>query len=196
MGDNNDDINNVNEPIDELNEEEHDFDEDFVVDDYEGQNDGVINKINEEDKEKKEKEDDDLFELNNANDFERKFTSHHLQVLKKSSGYPIISSFEYTKLYGLITEYIVNNKFSVPKEMEELEVVKSGDAFRIAMFWLNNRKTWPIPMELMKNLHGRTVEMVDPNKLETHDDLAFHDDDNDEYRFDWNFHDEPYDTAA
>lgn len=186
--------NDVNDPIDEPNEEDQDFDADVDVDDYAGQDGDVDNsrKI----KEVKDDDDEVLFDLNDAGEFERKFTSHHLQTRKKTSGYPIISSFEDAKLYGLLTEYIVTNKFSVPIGMEETEVVKSGDAFRIARFWITNRRTWAIPMELSKNLYGKTVEMVDPNKLESHDDLAFHDDNNDEYRFDYNFHDEPYDTAA
>lgn len=188
------DANIVDEPNEEFNEENEDFDEDHNVNDYEGQ-DGDVD-TSRKVKEVKNDDDEVLFDLNFIGDFEKKFTTHHLHSKKKNSGYPIISSFEHAKLYGLLTEYIMLNKFSVPPGMETEEVVLSGDAFRIAMFWLRNRKTWPIPLELSKNLHGRFIEMVDPNKIETHEDLAFHDDDNDEYRFDFNFHDEPYDTAA
>lgn len=187
------DVNNIDEPNEEINEENEDFDIDNDIDDYEGQDEDINNSGKKEII--KDDDDDVLFDLNDIDEFEKKFTTTNNQIKKKSSGYPIISSNEYAKLYGLLTTYIVDNKISVPKDMEDLEIIKSSDAFRIAKYWLDNRKIWPIPMELEKHLYDKTIEMVNPNKLETHDDLSFHDDNNDEYRYDYNFHDEPYDTG-
>jgi hypothetical protein len=184
----------------EYNEENEDFDIDHIIDDYEGQNTEIDNsaKIAAKNNLIVEDDDEELMDLiqDDENDFEKKFTTNTSKNYKKQSGYNLISSFEYAKLYSLLTEYIVTSKISIPKEMENNDIVTSGDGFRIAKYWLDHRKEFPIPMDLVKKLHSNIIEYVNPNNLDTHDDLSFHDDFHDEHRFDFNFHDEPYDTAA
>lgn len=189
------DINNIDEVNEETNEDNEDFDEDHDIDDYAGQDTDIDNSGKKNLEKNKNDDNDDLFDLNDIDDFEKKYNTNGTIVKKKTSGYPVISQAEEAKLYGLLTTYIIENKLSVPEGMKDEEIMQSGDAYRIARFWLDNRDKYPIDMKLSKNLYGKVVEMVDPNKLKTHHECGFHDDNNDEYRFAWNFRNEPYDVS-
>lgn len=188
------DINNNINQDEENPEEDEDYDEDIKINDYEGQ-DGDIDNSNK--KIVSGEEDEDLFELNQDEDFEKKYTNqYHQNPKKEKSGYPILSFFEYSKIFSELAKYIADNKISVPESMIDEEEVLSGDVIRISRFWIKNRKRWPLPITIPRHLYKKKFEIIDPNKLPTEDELSFRDENDDTFRFDYNFRDKPYENSA
>ena len=175
------------------NIEEYD-DEDELIDDHANQDEDIDKswKVSE----KKEEDDDQFFELNYLEDTVQITSSKKSIPKRKTSGYPIISFTEHTKLYSILCDYLSKSKIDIPVEMENEEEVKSCDIYRIARFWIANRRKYNLPLTVERQITGNNIEKVDVNDAIFHDDLDFHDDNNDEYRFYYNFNSEPYNNAC
>lgn len=169
------------------------YDEDYEINEYENQDQDIDESL----KKKVEKDDEDeLFDIDQIQDFDTSMNIYNNPKRKKTSGIIKMSDYEFAKLYGTITDYIVTSRIEIPEEMEKEEEVKSGDAFRIARFWINNRKKYPLNAKIERQLYGNVKERVDPTKLLTNEDLEFNDDNTDSYKFVYNFRDKPYNNSA
>lgn len=179
----------------DYDQDEDDFDDtDIQVDDHENQDEDF-------DKSGKTKEEKPLDEdlIDDINNFEELVTTTTLTKGKgrrKVSGYPIISFTEYVALYSNLCDYISKSKIEIPPEMADEEEVKSCDIYRTARFWIRNRSKYPIPLGISRHILGNTYENVDVNKSILFEELDFHDDNNDEYRFDFNFNKTNYNNSS
>lgn len=170
-------------------------DEDEKIDDHEGydkdieKSDRIV--LN------KENDDDPNHQINQFDDLITTTTIPKKNInQRKISGYPIISFIEHTKLYSILCDYLSNSKLEIHPGMETEEEVLSGDIFRIARLWIANRDKWPLPLGIDRHILGNTFEKVDINTMLLVEDLDFHDDNNDEYRFHYNFNLTPYGNAC
>lgn len=179
--------------IEEEEEEEEYGDEDFVTDEYANQNEDIdnLNKSNQ----KGDEEDDNIVDINQVEEIETVVIKKDTNKIT-TSGYPIISFIEHTKIYSTLCDYISKSQLEVPESMENEPEVLSGDTFRIARFWINNRRRWPIPLTIKRHIQGNIYEDVDPNNLMFMDEIGFKDDNDDTHLFYQNFHPEPYDNSC
>lgn len=175
-------------------EDDYEGDDDDVIDDYANQDEEVDNSYKVKQVENNNDDvdvDADFFdELTQVNNFTKTYAK------KKISGYPIVSFIEHTKVYATLCDYISKSKIDVPPEMLDEEEVKTGDAFRISRFWITNRDKYPLPLGISRIVVGNNVENVNINNSLLMEDLDFHDDNNDEHRFHQNFNAKPYDNSC
>ncbi|MDR3597169.1 hypothetical protein [Clostridium sp.] len=169
------------------------FDDDSDIDDHANQ-DADIDESSK--KQVQKEEEDNLMDTDQDINFGPQTTIYNNLKRKKTSGILKISLPEYSRTYGTLTKYIMEGKIDIPEEMKEEEEVKSGDAFRIARFWIFNRHKYPLPLTLGRELYQKVVEYVDINKLVLEDELEFNDDNSDSYKFFYNYRDKPYDNGA
>lgn len=181
----------ANDYIQGEEDEEVDYDdEDEKYDDYANQ-DEDIDKTGKQKEEKTEIEDIPI-DMDNFDDLTRPSTSSSVLSKRKTSGYPIVSFIEHTKLYAVLCEYLSQSKIDIPPEIMDSPEIMSGDIFRAARYWISVRDKFPIPLSIDRHIVGSTHEIVDINKSIFMEDLDFHDDNNDEYRFHYNFNSKPY----
>lgn len=187
-------FSNDNEKYASDDEENNDnYDDDYEINEYENQDED----IDESFKKKVDKEEEDeLFEIDQIQDFDTSMNIYNNPKRKKTSGIIKMTDYEFAKLYGTFADYIMTSRLEIPPEMEDEEEVKSGDVYRIARFWINNRKKYPLNSKIERHLYGNVKERVDPTKLLTNEDLEFHDDNSDSYKFTYNFRDKPYENSA
>lgn len=169
-------------------------DEDEDIDDHANQDEDIDKSA----KIKTDKTDDEdpSSEINQFDDFEQPVILKKNANRKKVSGYPIVSFIEHTRIYSVLCDYLSLSKFDIPSGMSNEEEVKSCDIFRVARFWIANRDKWPLPLGISRQVTVSTVENVNINNMMFMEDLDFHDDNNDEYRFHYNFNAQPYSNAC
>lgn len=166
-------------------------DEDENIDDHEHQ-DEDIDKSGKIQVKKDDEDNDQNSEINQFDDLIHTVTTKKNINRRKVSGYPIISFTEHTKLFSVLCDYLSKSKFDIHPGMEGEDEVLSGDIFRVARFWITNRHKWPLPLSISRHIVGNTFEKVDVNNMLFVEDLDFHDDNHDEYRFHYNFNAKPY----
>lgn len=137
-------------------------------------------------------------DIGNDNEGENFLDIYKNKKRVKKSGIIKISKYEYSKLYGTLAISLMESKIDVPIELinENPHIIQTCDVFIISRFWINNRSRYALPMSLLRNLYHKTDETVDISKLKTDDDLSFKDEQDDTYRFDYNFREKPYDTCS
>lgn len=182
---------------DENENEEHEEydDEDVVVNDYQDEDEGEKREEKKEDED--ENEDDNLFDIVEEKEinFKKKISSSVKRVTK--SNIVKISSYEYSLLYGKLTDKLIKSQIIVPVEMEQLSVVLDGDAFEISRFWIENRHIYKLPVKLSRELYGKTVENIDLYSVYVENELYFYDDESDIIEsFDKNFRVESFNNPA
>ena len=170
----------------------YDDDYDYDINEYENQDED----IDDSQKKKSDKNDDENFDLDQIQEFDNSMNIYNNPKRKKTTGIIKMTDYEFAKLYGTLADYIMTSRLEIPEEMENEEEVKSGDVFRIARFWINNRKKYPLNVKIERHLYGNIKEKVDPTKLLTNEDLEFNDDNTDSYKFVYNFRNKPYENSA
>lgn len=189
------DENNGGDEGDEQVFDEYEFDQDYYVDDYAGQ-DAEINDIEGKQGDKEEEDENDILEETPEIEFEQTMQSVFNPKIKRTSRIARMSKYEYSAIYGKLSEYISTSKLSIPDGLLEHPEVLSGDAFRIARCWIENRKQFPIPLEVDRKLFGNVNEKISINDLRTDEYYEFDDDNTDKHRFHYNFRAEPYNNCA
>ena len=123
------------------------------------------------------------------------YTLHYKK--KTKSKIERITKYELAKIVGTLAMYITESKITVPPEMEELPVVQGGNALKIALFWVYNRKEYKLPITLKRQITTNIVEELDISKLKLDDDYYFTDDNDDTAaRFFQNFREKEYTNDA
>lgn len=178
------------EPV-ELDDEDYNSD-----DDYAHLDEGVDRDVKENDIEEDGYE-SLINDIGNENDGEGFLDTYRNVKRVKKSNIIKISKYEYSRLYGNLAQYLMESRFEVPPDLEREnpEIINSCDCFIISRFWIENRHKYPLPMALSRNLYLKTDEIVDVGKLKTEDELSFKDEEDDTYRFHYNFRDKPYETC-
>lgn len=175
--------------------DEFGIDEDVIINDYEGQDTELINDgDNEIDNDNDEDEDilDGMIDV----DFVSTFTTNFTPKYKRTSGISKLSKYEYSVLYGKLAQYIQQNKISIPNGLLEDNEIKSGDIFRISRRWIQRRNEFPIPISIQRMLFHGSMEKKNPADLKIDEDYDFKDENDDTYRFYYNFRKNPYDTSS
>lgn len=175
--------------------DEYEFDQDFNVDDYAAQ-DEEINAIEGKQADNEEEDENDILDDTPEIEFEQSMQVVFNPKLKRNTRIARMSKYEYSAIYGKLAEYIATSKLSVPDGLLENPEVLSGDTFRIARCWIENRKQFPIPLEVDRKLFANISEKISINNLRTDDYYEFDDDNTDKHRFYYNFRNEPYDNSA
>jgi len=190
-----DDYENENNIENENDEEiEYDDTDNYEINDYENQDEGIDLSAKTH---KNEEEDEDEDIILEDKDYTIVPVKNKINIIKgKKSNIKKISKYEYSKIYGILTKYIVDSSINVPEEMLNEEEVKSGDAFRISRFWIENRKKYKLPLNLYRNLYLKVNETIELDSLLTESDLSFRDEESDHEKFWYNFRDKPYDISA
>lgn len=170
-------------------------DEDFDENEYENQDRDVDENAKVKAQDNNEDETETQFDISGDFDFEASLAFAGQHKRKTSSNITRITKYEYAKAVGTLATYISESRIDVPDEMLETPAVKSGNAIKIAFFWFDNRKQYPLPITLKRHLNNLVCEELDPTKLYTDHDLSFRDDnDNTDLLFSRNFRDRDYEN--
>ena len=184
--------------VDEDEEQEIDLnDDDFDGDDYDDQDRDLGENVKLKENVEVVDELETMFNLDDPVEFEQSlnYSSYHRK--KTKSKIEKISKYEFAKLVGRLAQYITESKIDVLDEMVDLPVVKTGNAIKIALFWVENRKTYKLPLTLKRQLTNTVMEELDPTNLKIEDDYHFTDDNDDTAaRFYQNFREKEYNNNA
>uniref|UniRef100_A0A6C0BDG8 Uncharacterized protein n=1 Tax=viral metagenome TaxID=1070528 RepID=A0A6C0BDG8_9ZZZZ len=168
-------------------------DDDVSIDEYKGQDFDIqdLSKIKERTED--DGEDDLMFDLDETIDFETSLNYSIYSKKKTKSNISKITKYEFSKLVGNLSQYIADSKIDIPDDMTDEKIIETGDAIKIALFWVENRKKYKIPLSIKRTICNGVVEELDPSTLEIDDDYHFTDDnDVTSERFYQNFREKPY----
>lgn len=181
---------------DEGEQEEEDIgDEDFVVNDYAGEDGDEADEADEGNSGINE-EDEDIFDGIVEIDFVQTSITNFVPKHKRTSGITKLTKYEYSVLYGKIAQYIQQGKLTIPEGLLKDPEINSGDVFRMSRRWIQMRTQFPIPFDFQRMLFPGNVEKQNPSNLKTDEDFDFKDDHDDTERFYYNFRSENYDTSS
>lgn len=172
--------------------DEFGYDEDVVINDYEGQDAEIAADDQENDGIDDENEDDAILDGVVEVEFTKSMSLTSHPKYKKTSGIKKMSSYEYAALFGKVALYIQQGKISVTDNLLDTPEVLSGDEFRISRKWIEERRKSKIPLKLERMLFPGNIEKLDPANLKTDDDYEFKDDNSDSHLFYQNFRKNPY----
>ena len=187
-----DDINDEIEEINSDNEhEQYPDDEDYDSDNDEiAYETGVITKSL--DQKTTDEEDDTLFGIDTSDNYEDFLGVLKNSKRKRKSNFHKMTQYEYTKLYGILAQHIMDSNIKLPEEILDTYEVKTGVVFIISRFWIKNRNLYPLPTNLVRLLYSNVTEIVNPSSLIMEEDLDFKDENDDTERFYYNFRKGPY----
>lgn len=81
---------------------------------------------------------------------------------------PIMTRFEYARIIGILASMISNKPdFKVDDRVFQLSTKTLTDSLDISEFWVDNRKTIPVPINIERVNLDNTIEIWNPSEVIT-----------------------------